>query len=186
MRGRIGKAQLSAAIYRSWFDDYIYLIDTGMEEDSLPVFQYLQDDADYFGVEAELTYPLYDQGDFSILADLRADYIRGELDDGSPLPRIPPLSLLGALEYQSGDLDARAEVQWFAKQDRVAAFETPTDDFAHVNLSVSWRPIEGEAVTLLLGVDNVFDVVGRRHASFTKDFVPLAGRNAKASLRFSF
>lgn len=186
VRGRIGGVQLNAAVYQSWFDNYIYLVDTGLEEDDLPVFQYLQDDAKYFGVEAEISLPLYDTGDFTLLADVRGDYIKAELDDGTPLPRIPPLSLLGALEAQTESFDARAEVQWFAEQDRVADLETPTSDFALVNLSLSWRPLAEESVTVLVGVDNVFDVTGRRHASFTKDFVPLAGRNAKASVRFSF
>ena len=187
VRGRIGAAELNFAVFQSWFSDYIYLAGTGLEEDDLPVYRYLQQDADYFGIEGEISYPLYDTGSFTLLADLRGDYIRATLDDGSPIPRIPPLSLLGALEAQTGRWDARAEVQWFAEQDRVAAYETPTSDFTLVNFSVSWRPIDGDdSVTLVLGADNVFDVTGRRHASFTKDFVPLAGRNVKASLRFSF
>ena len=41
-------------------------------------------------------------------------------------------------------------------------------------------------VTVLLQADNLFDAEGRRHASFTKDFVPLAGRNLKLSLKGSF
>ncbi|WFL78351.1 TonB-dependent receptor [Altererythrobacter arenosus] len=187
LRGRIGKAELNVAVYQNWFSDYVYLVDTGLEEDDLPVFQYLQDDAEYFGVEAELSYPLYQGGDLTIIGDVRGDYIRASLDDGSPIPRIPPLSLLGALEAQTDSFDARAEVQWFAEQDRVAGFETPTDSFTLVNLSLSWRPFkDAKSVTVLLGADNLLDVTGRRHASFTKDFVPLAGRNLKASVRVSF
>jgi len=187
VRGRIGKAQLSFSVYQSWFSDYIYLSETGLEEDGLPEFEYLQSDADYFGIEGELSYPLYQGGDVTVVADLRGDYIRATLDDGTPIPRIPPLSLLGALEAQADAFDARAELQWFAKQDRVAGFETPTDSFALVNLSLSWRPFAGESpVTVHLSADNLFDVTGRRHASFTKDFVPLSGRNLKASVRVNF
>lgn len=187
IRGRLGKAEFNFAVFQNWFDNYIYLTGTGEEEDELPVFVYLQDDADYFGIEGEITYPLYDSGDFTLLADLRGDYIRASLDDGSPIPRIPSLSLLGALEAQTAQFDVRGEVQWFAEQDRVAEFETATADFALVNLSLSWRPLRGnDGVSLLVGADNIFDVTGRRHASFTKEFVPLAGRNLKASVRFSF
>jgi iron complex outermembrane receptor protein len=39
---------------------------------------------------------------------------------------------------------------------------------------------------LILSANNIFDVDARRHASFTKDFVPLAGRDLRASARFSF
>ena len=187
VRGELGAATVNLAVFQNWFDDYIYLSETGLEEDDLPVFEYLQGDADYFGVEGSVSFPLVDTDGYRLLADLRGEYIRAKLDDGSSVPRIPPLSLLGALEAQTDAFDARAEVEWFAKQDKVAAFETETGSFALVNLSVAWRPLSGQDnVTLLVGADNVFDVTGRRHASFTKDFVPMAGRNLKASLRFSF
>ena len=71
-------------------------------------------------------------------------------------------------------------------QDRVAAFETPSESFTFVNASLAWKPVLGdENLTILFQVDNIFDTVGRRHASFTKDYVPLAGRNFKVSLRTS-
>ena len=187
VRGQVGDANLSLAVYRQWFDNYIYLSANGEEEDELPVFLILQQDADYFGIEGELSFPLYRTGSSSVIADLRASYIDAELGDGTAVPRIPPVELLGALEYRSDAFDVRGEVQWFGEQDDVDAFETPTDNFTLVNFSVAWRPMpDFENVTLVLNADNVFDVVGRRHASFTKDFVPLAGRNFKASVRFSF
>jgi iron complex outermembrane receptor protein len=187
LRGRIGLASVNLAVYKNWFSNYIYLDQTGLEEDDLPVFQYLQADAQYFGVEGEVSVPLYDSGPLTMLADLRGDYVRAQLDDGSPLPRIPPLSLLGALEAKTERFDLRAEVQWSDSQPRLAAFETPTDSFTFVNASIAWKPIRGaDNLTLMLQADNIFDVEGRRHASFTKDFVPLAGRNFRISAKASF
>lgn len=187
VRGRVGLAEISVAVFRNWFDDFIYLRGTGEEEDELPVFVFLQEDADYYGVEGQVTLPFYQRDGLTLLVEGRGDYVRAELDDGSPVPRIPPLRLLGALEAQTPLVDARVEVQWFAEQDRVAAFETPTDGFTFVNASLAFRPFPGTRnVTLLLEADNIFDVEGRRHTSFTKDFVPLGGRNLAASVRFSF
>ena len=187
LRGNLGPATVNIAVFNSWFSDYIYLSETGAEEDGLPVFEYLQDDVDYFGVEAQVTVPLIDSGPFTLLADLRGDYIKAELENGTPLPRIPPLSLLGALEGQTDHFDARAEVQWFDKQTNIAPFETATDSYTLVNASLSWRPFDGnDNVTLMLQADNIFDVSGRRHTSFTKEFVPIVGRNFKVSLRTSF
>lgn len=185
-RGKLGGADFNLAVFKQWFDNYIYLAANGDIEDDLPVFQTFQQGADYYGVEGEVSFPLADLGAFGLITDLRGSYVRAKLDDGSNVPRIPPLELLGALELQSDAVDLRGEVQWFAKQDRIAAFETPTDDFAFVNLLASWRPLGNQNVTLQLAADNLFDVTGRRHASFTKDFVPLAGRNVKASVRLSF
>ena len=187
LRGRVGPAEVGLAVYRNWFDDYIYLAQTGAEEDGLPVFAFLQAGANHFGIEGEVSVPLVEREGFTLLADLRGDYIRAELDDGTPLPRIPPLTLFGALEAQTDVLDARLEVQWFAAQTRVAPLETPSEDFAFVNASLAWKPVRGyDSVTLLAQADNIFDAEGRRHASLTKDFVPLSGRNFRLSARFSF
>ena len=186
-RGRLGDAEFSVAGYRTWFDDYIYLAETGAEEDDLPVYAFFQQGATYTGVEGQLTYTLVDTGTVRLGTDLRAEYVRAELDDGSDVPRIPPLGLSGAVTAGTGQFDARAEVEWYDDQNKVAAFETPTDGYTFVNASLAWRPFaSNDAIRLLVKVDNIFDVTGRRATSFTKDFVPLAGRNFSASLRASF
>lgn len=187
-RGTIGAGTFNVTAFRQWFDNYIFLNDTGEEgEDDLPIFEYLQQDADFWGFEAELNYPIIDTGSFRLLTDLRASYVEAELGDGTAVPRIPPLSLLGALEAQTDAFDVRGEVQWFDNQNRVTAFENPTDSFTLVNAMVAWRPLaDNRNVTVLVAADNIFDVDARRHASFTKDFVPLLGRNFRASVRLSF
>ncbi len=186
-RGALGPGTFSVSIYQQWFDNFIYLNPTGAEEDELPVFQFLQQDASYFGIEAEAQVPLYESDGLDVIADARVTHIEAELDDGTNVPRIPPLELLGALELQTNSFDLRGELQWFGEQDEIAAFETRTEDFIFVNFELAWRPISGDDdITVLLSADNVFDVEGRRHSSFTKDFVPLAGRNFKASVRVSY
>jgi iron complex outermembrane receptor protein len=186
-RGNIGAGTFNFTVFRQWFDNYIFLEETGAEEDNLPVFQYLQQDADFFGIEADFNYPVIDGDNFRLLTDLRASYVEAELGDGTAVPRIPPLSLLGALEAQTDAFDVRGEVQWFDGQDRVTAFETPTDSFTLVNALVAWRPLaDNRNVTVQFAADNILDANGRRHASFTKDFVPLMGRNFRASVRLSF
>lgn len=186
-RGVIGKGTFGLTAYRQWFSGYIFLQETGLEEDDLPVFEYLQGDADFWGFEAELSYPLVETGSFRLLTDLSASYVEAGLADGTAVPRIPPLSLLGALEAQTDAIDLRGEVQWFAARDRITTFETATDSFALVNAVASWRPLkDNRNVTVQLAADNIFDIVGRRHASFTKDYVPLLGRNFRASVRLSF
>jgi len=187
VRGRVGPGTLSVAAFRSDFSGYIYQQDTGAEIDDLPVFQTVQRDARYTGIEGEFSYPIVESGPFTLLADVKGDYIRASLDDGTPLPRIPPMSLLGALEAQTERFDLRGEVQWSAAQDRVAPNETPTEGFTFVNASVAWKPVRGaDSVTVMLQGENLLNAEGRRHASFTKDFVPLPGRNVKLSVRASF
>lgn len=187
LRGDAGDISFGASIYYQQFDNFIYLNPTGEEEDDLPVFVFLQQDADFFGFEADLALPIVENDGYTLTADLRASYVDASLDDNTDVPRIPPLSLLGALEADVDAFTIRGEVQRFEGQDSVAEFETATDGFTLVNMFVSWRPLESNPnVVLQLAGENLFDVTARRHSSFTKDFVPLAGRNIRASLRFSF
>ena len=187
VRGGIDDLSFGASVYYQKFDNFIYLNPTDLEEDDLPVFVFLQQDADFFGFEAELALPVIENDTYSLIADLRASYVEGQLDDDTAVPRIPPVSLLGALEAQFDSFDVRGEVQWFGSQDKVTEFETTTDGFTFVNMYLSWRPMaDNQNVVVQLAGENLFDVTGRRHSSFTKDFVPLAGRNIRASVRVSF
>lgn len=81
----------------------------------------------------------------ALLADIRGDYIKASRKDGSPLPRILPFSLLGALEAQTDHWDGRVEVQWFDNQNHIAAFETATDNFTYVNASLAWHTVRRHA-----------------------------------------
>ena len=180
--------QLSATAYSNFFNDYIFEAATGAEEDGLPVFQYFQRDATYYGFEASASAVVARFGNFDLIADGVADYVHAKIDDGGgPVPRIPPLRLLGGLKAQSDNLDLRAEVEWSASQNKVAAFETTTDGFTMVNATAAWRPFGKDGgITLLASANNIFDVNARRHASFTKDYVPLSGRDIRVSAKFSF
>ncbi|WP_120076480.1 TonB-dependent receptor [Aurantiacibacter odishensis] len=187
VRGEIGEVKINASVYRNWFDDFIYLVGTGEEEDDLPVFAFLQQDADQWGAEAQITFPVIEGRDFSLLGDVRGAYTSVEFDDGTNAPRIPPLSLYGALEGRWDHFDLRGEVEWYDSQTDIAPFETATDGFTMVNASLGWHPFEGrENLTIIAQVDNIFDVEGRRHTSFTKEFVPMTGRNFKLTARASF
>ena len=188
LRAQTQGYRFSAAVFANWFDDYIFQAATGEEEEGLPVFQYFQRDATYYGFELEASVPLFGLGDFEIHADTVADYVRATIKDGNgPVPRIPPLRILGGVEAKSDQYEGRIEVEWVDDQERVAAFENPTDGHTLVNASVAWHPWGPRNNTsLVLSANNIFDVDARRHASFTKDFVPLAGRDIRISARLTF
>ncbi len=179
---------LRATVYTNRFDNFIFEVETGEEEDGLPVFQFIQDDANVWGFELEASAELGFIAGFDVGVDGVADYTRAQIsDDGGNIPRIPPLRLLGGLELKSGSLDLRGEIEYSADQNDVTIFETPTDGFIFVNASATWRPFGRDQNIALIGTaNNIFDVEGRRAASFTKDFVPLAGRDFRLTARFSF
>ncbi|PJI89217.1 TonB-dependent receptor [Sphingomonas koreensis] len=190
-RGRAGPVRFQISGYANWFDNYIYENDTGTrfenDEFDLPIFQYLQADARYYGIEGEISATLLRAGDFSLSGNLVADYVNAELGNGSPVPRIPPLRVLGGLDASYNGFGGRVEVEHSTRQSRVASFETETPAFTLVNASLTWHPFgEKRETAIILSANNIFDVEARRHASFTKDFVPLAGRDIRVAARVSF
>ncbi len=186
VRGAFGPATFSLTGFATRFDDYIYLAATGEEEDDLPVFQQMQQDADYIGFEAETAFPLVRLGEVALGNEISASYVRAELDDGSAVPLIPPLSARYALTAKTRQLEGRVDVGLYDDQDRIAAYETKTDGFTMIDASLAWKPWRGNRNLTVIGqVDNIFDVDARRHSSVTKDFVPMAGRNFRLSVRVS-
>lgn len=187
VRGQGRGFRFNGTLYYNRFDNYIFANAAGEEEDGLPVFRYFQTDAEYWGFELGAGADLVRIGEVEIGIDGVADYVEATLQEGGPVPRIPPLRLLGGVEARGGTVEGRVEVEHVFDQDRIAAFETPTGDFTLANVSVTFRPLGRDNPTsLILSANNVFDVDARRHASFTKDFVPLAGRDLRATLRLSF
>ena len=78
------------------------------------------------------------------------------------------------------------ELGLYDRQRRVAEYETETGGFALVDASLAWKPWRGDRnLTVIAQAENIFDAQGRRHASATKAFVPLPGRNFKLSVRVS-
>lgn len=185
-RGEAGGLHFHLSGYAQWFDDYIYEVETGEEAGGLPIYQFRQAGARYMGVEGEIEAPLVRTDRFTLTGNVVADYVDAELDAGGDLPRIPPLRILGGISAEAGPFGGRVEVEHSFAQKDVATFETSTDDFTLVNASVSWKPFGTDRSTIILSANNIFDVDARRHASFTKDFVPLSGRDVRLAVRFGF
>jgi iron complex outermembrane receptor protein len=186
-RWRTGAIDIGVSAYHSWFDNFIFEDATGAEEDGLPVFQYQQADVRHVGFEVDASARVGHVGPFALITDLVADYVRIErTGSGGDLPRIPAMRVRGGVELEGARLSLRGEVEHAFAQNRIADFETPTADYTLVNASVTWRPLGRDNVSLLISANNIFDIVARRHASFTKDFVPIAGRDIRVSARFSF
>ena len=187
------RVNFDASAYYNWFTNYISenqvdqavceaaAAPSGRDVD-LPCFQSQQADARYYGVEGDVSAHLFQLGATRINADVLGDYVHASIVDLGPVPRIPAPRVLGGIEAQNDRFTARAEVEHVFDQNRVAAFETTTADYTLVSASLALTPF-GNGVQLLLSANNIFDVVARRHASFLKDFAPLAGRDLRATLR---
>lgn len=187
VRAQLDDHQLTATFYYNRFDDFVFEAATGEEQDGLPVFRYFQADATHWGFEAGGQATIVHGDRFHILIDGVADYVRATIREGGPVPRIPPLRLLGGIEAQSDAIDGRIEIERSFAQERVAAGEEPAEGFTLANASLTFRPWgRRNPTSIILSASNIFDVDARRHASFTKEFVPLAGRDLRVGARLSF
>lgn len=177
----------SVTAFGTNFTNFITSVPTGEVIENFPVYQYIQASARFRGIEAEgaLTFAHWSGG--SLKADAGLDYTHARLVGIGPVPRIPPLRARGGLEFNSPAIDLRGEVEWNARQDRIAANENPTDAFTLINLSATWRPFgQHGPVSLILAADNLLDATGRLAASETRDFVPIAGRDVRLTAKFTY
>jgi iron complex outermembrane receptor protein len=184
-----GAGPLSADLhlYHARYDGFIDLRPTGVEDpdSELPVFAYVQTDAEFTGFEAEAEYQLWSKGQRALTLEGAADWVTADTDLG-PAARIPPWSASVALNWTSPRFDLGARVRTVGEQDRVTAFELPTDGYTLVSLSGAFRPFADRNVTLFAEVANLTDEEAREHASFQKDIAPQPGRNLRGGLTYRF
>lgn len=184
VRGNVEGLRFEASVFHNWYSNFVYDERTGAVIDGLPEFQMLQAGARLYGFEAEAELTLAKPGKWTMGANALIDYVHADIDGAGPAPRIPPLRLLGGLTAKSPHLDLGVELEHVFGQSRIAAFETATPAYTLVSLSAIWRPLGDDgALSVILSGNNLFDVNARRHASYLKDYAPLAGRDIRMTLR---
>lgn len=175
----------------NWFynkvDDFIYLQNTGVEVDGLPVAMYQQNDAVLKGFEAEMIFPLLHDNGSALDMRLFSDYTRGTLIDGGNLPRIPPLRFGAGIDYSSTSWTAGIQAVRYDEQTETAAFELPTEGYTMLDASISYRVFTPHVDwNFFLRGSNLLNEEARRHTSFLKDLAPLPGRNFTVGVRAGF
>jgi iron complex outermembrane receptor protein len=182
-----GPVHLTGNLYYSRFANFIFQAPTGQIEDGLPVLQFRQGKATYYGFELQGDAKLGELLGVRWGAELQGDAVHATVKNFGPAPLIPPFRLLGALTGSRGQLDGRLEVERAFAHDRTAPNETDTSGYTLINASLDYHPFaEKPALTLSLIGNNLFDVDARRSTSLLKDFAPLAGRDVRFSARFTY
>ncbi len=205
-----GHLSLEANMFAIDFADYIALVERGdvwwVDEDAdvsgfapdaasaplaaddvLPVFSSMQQDASFVGGEISVRVRLLEAGAFTVSGDAALDLVRAQFAGGGHPPRIPPRSLTLGVEAESAHWTGRIESVNVERQNRLAPFETPTDGYSFVNVSLAFRP-DGEAGAWRIRLDgrNLTDELGRVHSSFLKDELPLPGRSLRLTVLTEF
>ena len=173
------------SVYYNDFSDFIYETPTGDVEDGLPVFQFFQDDAEFFGVDVEIGFDLNEW--FRVIGTY--DTVSADLDvDGNDnVPRLPPTSYGLGVEFAQGPVTADVRFRRVDEQTDIAAFELPTASYTDLSLFLGYATeFGGSAIDVFLHGRNLTDDEQRNHSSFIKDFAPRPGLTWEAGVRVNF
>ena len=182
-----GPIHLQGSVYYTHFGNYVFQAPTDEIEDGLPLYEYREGRATYYGFELQADAKFGHAFGVEWGGEVVTDAVRATIRNFGPAPQIPPFRVLGALTGSRGQVDSRVEVERVSAQDRTAPNETSTRGFTLVNASIDYHPFAANPeLTLSLQGNNLFDVDARRHSSVLKDYAPLTGRDIRLTARIGF
>jgi iron complex outermembrane receptor protein len=177
----------NASFFYNQIDDYIFLRDTGLEEDEVPVFVYTQQNSTFTGFEADFGYEFNDSFNNQWAFRLFADMTDAELNTGDNVPRIPAERFGVNVDWLRGPWSVSLDHTHVSKQTKLASFELPTEGYDLLDLSFNWLHFTENFETLIfIKGSNLLDEEIRDHASFIKDIAPRPGRSISAGFRLTF
>ena len=176
----------SVSLYRNDFSDFIYLDETGTEDEGLPVRVWSQAGAEFVGAEAELGYLLStDAGEWDFR--LWGDTVDAELDSGENLPRITPSRLGLDIGWSRNHWSAGVEYVRVDDQTDTAPDEAATEGYGLLNADLRYDIIGSRMEwSVFVRARNLTDEVARNHTSFLKEQAPQPGRNFIVGARVLF
>lgn len=170
-------------VYHNWFDDYIYA-QTLDQIDNLRLVKYTQDQARFYGTEAQLGYQITPDYKLSLFGD----YVRGKIDSEGNAPRIPAGRLGAKVDADFADgWSGMLEYYHVFDQNKIAAYETETQGYNMVNVGIAYagQYTDNKDYRVFLNANNLLDDTVYQHASFLSH-IPQVGRNFTIGLEFAF
>jgi len=207
-----GRFETKASIYRTQFNDFIYLADTGLEAEESTVRAWTQQDALFTGLEVETLANLFDNANGRLDLRVFGDLVRGKLDgsgvselsldvphgnhahhedvvlsNSGNLPRIAPARIGAGLAYENGGWRLSANAVRNLKQDDVAQNEeaSPAYTLVDAHLAYRWDTSSASWEAFLDG-SNLTDKEARPHTSLLREYAPLPGRAVAFGVRVLF
>jgi len=182
-------ASLDATLFYNHFNDYIYLKNTGLEQDEVPILNYQQEDATFYGMELEASLALVSSETHNLELTLMGDTLRARFDNGLAVPRMPPRRVGAKLSYQQGNWSAFVDVQDAAAQKDPGEQESATKAYTRWNLGLNYRVGKDSNEGSLLffaKLNNVLDEEIRLSTSFLRNYAPESGRSLVGGVRYTF
>lgn len=178
LRHQSGMLKAEANFYYYGFKDFIFLAPTDEIDpgSGFPIAHYLQGNSRFTGVElsADLRVHRY----LNVIAG--ADYVNAQLEDGRPLPRIPPLRAHVGLDFHRDGFTVKPEFIAVDRQDRIFTNETPTAGYGTANITASYILSQKHTAHIFsLTAYNLNNKLYFNHISFIKDISPEIGRGVR-------
>lgn len=212
LHAHTARMTFKTAIYQTRFTDFIYLADTGIEEDGVPVRLWAQQDALFNGAEAEAVFHLFDAAAGRLDLRVFGDTVRARLDGSGSrsvalavphgdhahhhtvelsnegnIPRLAPARFGASLAWASGGLSASAGAVRHQAQNRVADSEAPSPGYTLVDAHLAYRWDRPAASwEVFLDGTNLGNQEARPHTSLLRDYAPLPGRAVAFGMRVYF
>ena len=185
---RVVRPELHAelAVFRNAIDGFLFARPTGdtLVRLRLPIFQFVGEDALLTGLEGRIEWSFAPR----LVLAANGSAVRGTLTEtDEPLPFMPPAQGRLGLRYEHPSYFVGADARGAAPQNRVGAFEEPTDGYVVYGASagVRWF-LAGQLHALTLRVDNIANREYRNHLNRVKSIMPEAGRDVSLLYRVSF
>ncbi|MGB7201216.1 MAG: TonB-dependent receptor [Pyrinomonadaceae bacterium] len=185
LRHQNSRVKAEANFYYYAFKDFVFLAPTNtFDPDSgFEIARFLQGDSRFTGTELsiDLTTGKY------LNVFTAFDYVNAQLDDGRPLPRIPPMRFRTGLDFHYNRFVVRPEFVAVGRQDRIFTNETPTAGYGTVNVIASYiQTTKHTANIFSVNAYNLNNKLYFNHISFIKDLSPEIGRGVRFTYTIRF
>ncbi|MFT7301002.1 MAG: iron complex outermembrane receptor protein [Porticoccus sp.] len=180
-----GYVDLHINLFYNAIEDFIFKRNTGVidPEEELTRYQYQQEDANFKGIEANMSLQLNDRW----RVELFGDHVRGKLEDNGNVPRVPPLRYGIALGYEVAQWSSRLKLTEVEEQNNPGDFEEETDRYSRLDGHVHYHVDAANGAWLIsLKATNLLDEEIRNATSFLREIAPEPGRSLELGLRYSF
>ncbi len=192
-------AGLGVNLFVTQFSDFIFLspglalIDGVItnEGDELPVFLFVQRDADFIGGEIYADYTV-ENGLFGAEWEFDAslDFVGTDVSGDENLPLIPPMTFNAGASAEWGPWEVGAALTIAGDQDDPGAGQLATDGYTTLDLraevDLSDFGIGSDGTEAFIEARNVTDEEVRFATSVLKDVAPAPGQNIRVGVRAAF
>ena len=182
---QVGDVRFDANLFFYDIGDYVHQDIADAKRGAFPIAQYTQGDAEFYGFEIAVVFPLVKPQ--ILKTDLRvfADYVSASLDNSDDLPRIPPWRTGANLKLEWKNWHAGADLRYHSNITDISSFNTSA--YTMLDLNALYK-IDGHHFNweIFARATNLLDENARKSTSVLAAFAPLAGRSLLLGVRLKF